>query len=111
DVVGEFRATMGYLSRFGFDAHDGLNIIICGNTPTDKIQEELGREGALHLLSSLDAADALGIHIGQQDDVRYADPLHAAWAGRKRTLLLPLSTTALEKIARPRRWSYLACLA
>lgn len=111
DVIGEFKATMGYLTRFGFDAHDGINIIIiCGNTPTDKIEEELGREGTLHLLSSLDAAETLGLSIGQQDDVRYADPLHAAWVGRKRALLLPLTTPALEKIARPRRWSYLACL-
>lgn len=111
DVVGEFKATMGYLTRFGFDANDGINIIIiCGNTPTDKIEEELGREGSLHLLSSLDAAETLGLSIGQQDDVRYADPLHAAWVGRKRALLLPLTTPALDRIARPRRWSYLACL-
>ncbi len=111
DVIGEFKATMGYLTRFGFDAQDGLNIIIiCGNTPTDKIEEELGREGTLHLLSSLDAADALGLNIGQQDDVRYADPLHAAWVGRKRALTLPLTTPALDRIARPRRWYYLSCL-
>lgn len=111
DVVTEFKATMGYLTRFGFDASDGLNIIIiCGNTPTGKIEEELSREGTLHLLSSLDAAETLGLSLGQQDDVRYADPLHASWAGRKRSLVLPLTTPALDNIANPRRWSYLACV-
>ncbi len=111
DVIAEFKATMGYLTRFGFDSQDGLNIIIiCGNTPTDRIESELAREGTLHLMSSLDAAETLGLTLGQQDDVRYADPLHAAWAGRKRSLLLPLTTPALDKIAKPRRWSYLACM-
>jgi hypothetical protein len=111
DVINEFKATMSYLTRFGFDANDGLNIIvICGNSRTDSIEDVLGREGSLHLLSSLDAADALGLNIGQQDDVRYADPLHAAWIGRKRSLILPLSTKSLDQIAQPRRWSYLACL-
>lgn len=112
DVINEFRATMGYLARFGFDASDGLNIIvICGSAATQALDNALGREGRLHLLSSLDAADALGLNIGPQEDVRYADPLHAAWAGRKRKITMPLAYKPLDDIARPRRIAGLAGVA
>ncbi len=103
DVVQEFKSTMGYLARFGYEAHDGLDIIVvCGNAPTAYFERHFQTDGTLHLMSSLDVADKLGLQITAQDDIRYADPIHAAWIGQKRSFALPLTPDFYTRIAVPR---------
>lgn len=112
EVISEFKSTMGYLSRFGYDSADGLDIIVvCGSAPTDLLEDTLRNEGRVHLLSSLDAGDLLGLHLGVQDDVRYADPLHVAWASKKHMFSLPLQHRKLLRISMPRSAARFTMLA
>ena len=104
EIIAEFKTTMGYLSRFGYEAADGLDIIVvCGSAPTDFLEETLRTEGRVHFLSSLDAADILGLRLGPQDDVCSADPVHVAWVAKKRIFSLPLGHRRLSRISLPRR--------
>lgn len=103
EIVQEFKSTMSYLARFGYEAQDGLDIfVVCGAAPTSYLEKHFRTEGTLHLLSSLDVSEHLGLEIGGQEDVRYADPLHAAWIGRKRAFSLPLMPGFIRRISLPR---------
>ena len=107
DVISEFNATMGYLSRFGFDEEDGLNIvIISGPGPMATLEKKLQEKGRLAVMSVSEAAGMLGINLNWDDDQRYADPLHVGWVGRKSKLALPMSSSRLTKVAAPRQSAY-----
>jgi hypothetical protein len=41
--------------------------------------------------------------IGLQEDPRYAEPLHVAWAGRKNNFVLPMEAEDITKIDQPRK--------
>ncbi len=111
EVAGEIRGTMGYLSRFGFDANDGLDVIvIANNSVADKVASRIDFDCNLSVLTSQEAANLLGLKLGRQDDQRYADPLHIAWAGRKSSFALPLQSTQLEKISSPSKYATAASL-
>lgn len=102
ETVNELKGTMSYLSRFGFDPRDGLDVIvIANNTVADKIVSRVDFDCNLNVLTSAEAANILGVPMGRQDDLRYADPLHIAWAAKKKTLTLPLQATELEDISGP----------
>lgn len=102
EVAGEIKGTMSYLSRFGFDASDGLDVVvIANNSVADKVASKIDFDCNLSVLTAIEAANLLGLKIGRQEDQRYADPLHVAWAGRKAKLTLPLSAPQLDKIAGP----------
>lgn len=104
EVANELKGTMGYLSRFGFDPSDGLDVvIIANNSVADKMVTKVDFECNLSVLTSAEAANLLGVKIGQQEEQRYADPLHVAWTGRKSKLTLPLQASQLDKISGPAR--------
>ncbi len=111
EVAGELRGTMSYLSRFGFDAKDGLDVIVIANNSTaDRIVSKVDFDCNLSVLSNTEAANLLGIKIGRQEDQRYADPLHVAWTGRKAALTLPLQATQIDKISGPSKMATAASI-
>ena len=109
EVHQEFKATVGYLSRFGFTPDDGVDVIVVCNPKAGAILEKL-IDIPCHYstFTAPEAARELGINIGPQDDPRYADPLHAAWVGRKSRFILPMAASDLTKIHRPRRIATIA---
>ena len=50
-----------------------------------------------------EAARMLGMAIGAQEDSRFADPLHAAWCGRKVKFILKMDAADLRRIHQPRQ--------
>ncbi len=111
EVANELKGTMSYLSRFGFDPSDGLDVvIIANNSVADKMVTKVDFECNLSVLTSLEAANLLGIKIGRQEEERYADPLHVAWTGRKSKFELPLQAAQLDKISGPARIATAASL-
>ena len=111
EVASELKGTMSYLSRFGFDPSDGLDVvIIANNSVADKMVTKVDFECNLSVLTSLEAANLLGIKIGRQEEERYADPLHVAWTGRKSKFELPLQAAQLDKISGPARIATAASL-
>lgn len=104
EVANELNATMSYLTRFGYHEADGLDIIIVSNEATHtSLQSEIDITCELHVLTALQVAGLLGARIGMQEDLRYADPLHAAFIGRKNYFLLPMQATTIDQMTKPRR--------
>lgn len=104
DIAHEFKATMSYLGRFGFDPSDGLNVILIANPSVGEMLEEvLGVPCSFYSMTSQDAAQALGISLGRQDTLYHADILHVAWSGRKAALTLPMKAREIEKVSQPRQ--------
>jgi hypothetical protein len=111
EVASELKGTMSYLSRFGFDPADGLDVvIIANNSVADRMVAKVDFECNLSVLTSVEAANLLGIKIGRQEEQRYADPIHIAWAGRKSALTMPLQAAQLDKISGPARVATAASL-
>lgn len=102
ETVNELKGTMSYLSRFGFDQRDGLDVIVVANNAVaDKIVSRVDFDCNLNVLTAAEVANLLGIQTGKQEDQRYADPLHIAWTAKKTTLAMPLQATELEDISGP----------
>lgn len=104
EVSQEFKATISYLSRFGFSAQDGLDVIVICNQQAGEFLESLIDMPCTYTAMTVsEAARALGINLGVQENQRFADPLHAAWAGRKTRFILPMQASDLTRIHRPRQ--------
>lgn len=104
EVHQELQATMSYLSRFGFDSSEGLNVILLAEPSTgDIVSELIETECHFHSMTTQEAADALGLPLGVQDNDYYADPMHAAWVGKKSRLILPMKARQIDNVSKPRQ--------
>ncbi len=104
EVGHEIKATISYLSRFGYTPDDGTDmIVIAGQRAGEAVQGLIDFECNYKTLTAPEAANTLGIDIGVQDEARYADPLHVAWAGRKSRFILPMQAAEVTKIHQPRQ--------
>lgn len=111
EVLQEFKATISYLSRFGYSADDGTELIVLsGKEYGDALYERLDVPCEFTNLTAPEAAQMLGFTIGIQEDPHSADVLHAAWAGRKTRFLMPLDASDLERIHKPRQVATAAIL-
>lgn len=100
----EFKSTLGYLTRFGYDADDGLDVFVVANpAPGEALRAMFDEECDLHVMSADEIAKTLGIPLGPQPDSRYADVLHVAWTGRKSRFILPMKATQVDEVSRPRQ--------
>ncbi len=106
DVHQEFQATMSYLSRFGYDPSDGLNVILISETGTGDMVEELMKAPCnFYSVTSEKAADLLKLPVGVQETGYHADALHMAWIGRKSNFILPMKAKQIDNISKPRQIS------
>ena len=104
DVAQEFQATLTYLSRFGYNTEDGLNVIMIGNPALGaQIESMINTPCTYYTMTATQAAGLLGINLGRDADNHYVDPLHAAWAGRKTRPILQLKSRDMERVSQPRK--------
>ncbi len=104
EISGELNATMSYLTRFGYKETDGLNVLIVGNDVVDQyVENAISVNCNLKVLNAEQAAKFMNVNLGMQKDLRYADPLHAAYLGRKGKFRLPMQTTVVDSITKPKR--------
>jgi hypothetical protein len=109
EVHQEFKATMSYLTRFGYQPEDGLHVIVMANeTAGEAIESKIEEPCKYTAMTSAEAARLLNVPLGPQDDFRYADPLHAAWAGRKTKFILPMRAAQVDKVSKPRQMAMAA---
>lgn len=112
EVANEYKATMSYLSRFGYTPEDGLRTIVISNmTVRDNLEAYFAGHSDLHLMNAGQAAQAMGMKIGAQEDLRYADVLHVGWVGRKNSFTMPMRTPQIDAVAIPRRVAGFVALA
>ncbi len=103
DAVREFKATMTYISRFGYTPEDGLDVmIICGD-----IEKEFfsGRDMGVTHFKCINPSEALR-HLGMKsyglEKSNFADVVHAAWVSKTKSLRLPVRVPSLHRIHAPR---------
>ncbi|MAQ70939.1 MAG: hypothetical protein CL565_01970 [Alphaproteobacteria bacterium] len=113
EISREFRATMTYLSRFGYSPVDELSIVVISSMQHEEaLQVALGRDKVNVLVSDVaNAARLLGLRIEKDTELRIADPLHVAWVTKKQSLAMPVQGKAMNEIMVPRRNAFLAGLA
>jgi hypothetical protein len=92
----ELRATLGYMTRLGYRADAGLDIIVLGDDALRRQWSDAVPSGArLHMLSATEAAAALG--LGRIDDAEHGTLLCAAWTARKRQPAIQLLPADLRR--------------
>ncbi len=104
EVYQEFQATMSYLSRFGFDHNDGLNVILISDIATGDIVSELVKEECgFYSITSEEAIKKLGLPAVNQETSYHADGLHTAWIGRKSKFILQMRAQQIDTVSKPRQ--------
>ncbi len=104
EVQQEFQATMSYLSRFGFDAEDGLNIIMVSEPEAgEKVGALIDVPCNFHSMSADDIAKMMHLKLGVQDNYYLADSLHVSWMGKKSKFILPMKAKQIDLVSKPRQ--------
>ncbi|MCB1782993.1 MAG: hypothetical protein KDI13_03285 [Alphaproteobacteria bacterium] len=104
EINQEFKATMSYLSRFGYNAGDTMDIILISNSsPGEMMREMIEVQCNFYSMTPREAASILGFNLGSQDLGHYADSLHAGWNGRKATFILPMKAKEIDRVSKPRQ--------
>tara|TARA_R110002095_G_scaffold147975_3_gene128065 strand:+ start:1760 stop:3313 length:1554 start_codon:yes stop_codon:yes gene_type:complete len=109
EVNQEFQATMSYLSRFGFDSSDGLNVILIADPSAgDIVSELIDVPCNFHAMPADEVARLLKLSLGSQDAPNLADGLHVAWIGRKSKFILPMKAKQIDNVSQPRQVAMVA---
>jgi hypothetical protein len=104
DVYQEFKATLSYLSRYGFSEDDGADLMVVASPESGQALEELVDIPCNFTSFTVnEAARVLGMSLGPQQDSKFADALHAAWSGRKVSYILKMDAADLNRIHQPRQ--------
>lgn len=111
DVNQEFRATISYLSRFGFAAEEGVDVIVIGGRESgEALRAMIDLPCHYVSMTAQEAARELGVGIGLRADPALADTLYAAWIGRGNAFMLPMHAPDLERVHKPRQIATAAIL-
>jgi len=103
-VYEEFKATMSYLARFGYEETDGLNVIvIAGEQEGESFKSLVQDDCVCTVLTVAQASKMLGIRTQVASGLNYADILHVGWVAKKAKLVLPLVVPELDKVMMPRK--------
>lgn len=109
EVQQELKATVSYLSRFGFEPDDGVDLFVIAGE-----QSAMALEGMIDIpcrytpYTASEAAAFAGLKIDAQAEQRFADTIHATYIGQKSRFLLPMDAPELSKVYQPRQVAALA---
>lgn len=109
EVVQEFRATLTYLSRFGYTPDDGLDVmIVCGDVEKQFFDAKTMSAKNFRCLKNLDALALLGVRGVGLEKNSFADAVHAAWIGKSKSLVASVKVPSLERFTAPRLFARVA---
>lgn len=105
EVHQEFQATMSYLSRFGFDSNQGLDVILVSSEAEGNIVEELiDTPCRFHAMESEEIARILNTPYGFQEvSSHFAHVIHVGWIGKKSKFILPMKAKQIDNVSKPRQ--------
>ncbi len=104
DVYQEFKATLGYLSRYGYSGEDSTDLMVVATPEAgDALERMIDLPCHYSSFTANEAARLLGMTIGVQENPGLADALHAAWCGRKTGFILKMDAADLNRIHQPRQ--------
>jgi hypothetical protein len=103
EVTREFRATLTYISRFGYNNDDGLDVVIvCGDAEKQFFDQKAIPVTNFRCVNPSEALRLIGCKSFGQERSNFADSLHAAWTGRKGGLKLSVRVPSISRIKGPR---------
>lgn len=103
EVTREFKATLTYISRFGYTDADGLDVvIICGDVEKQFFDPKSLPVTHFQCINAGEALRHLGAKSFGFDKTNFADAVHAAWAGKKGGLKLAVRVPSIHRIMAPR---------
>jgi hypothetical protein len=112
DVQREFKATLTYIARFGYTADDGLDVVvICGDAEKNIFEQKSMPVTNFQCLKTAEALSAIGARGKSLGEANFGDVVHAAWAGKKTFLDVPLKVPSIQRILVPRLAARVARLA
>ncbi len=108
-IEQEMTSTLGYLTRLGYTATEGLNVVILGS---ESLRDAIGAGRipvrSMAVLTPAEAGDLLGFADVGEADEEFGDLVHAAWAASQWMPTLQMASAALGRrqvqIATARRW-------
>lgn len=112
EAAREFRATLTYISRFGYSSDDALDVmIICGDIEKQFFDPKTMPTARFKCLNPSEALRTIGIKSAGLEKSNFADAVHASWAGRKGKLALPMVVPSIQRIRAPRQHVRIASVA
>ena len=103
EVTREFKATLTYISRFGYTEADGLDVvIIAGDIEKAFFDSRSMPVTNFQCLNVNEALQVIGAKSAGIEKGNFADPLHAAWTGKKGGLKLSVKVPGISRIQGPR---------
>ncbi len=103
EVTREFKATLTYISRFGYSNDDGLDVIVvCGDVEKQFFDQKAIPVTNFRCINLTEALKYIGVRAFGREKDNFADALHAAWVGRKPTLKLAVRIPSIHRIMAPR---------
>ncbi|MDE1151905.1 MAG: hypothetical protein PW788_05140 [Micavibrio sp.] len=103
EVTREFKATLTYVSRFGYTEADGLDvIIICGDIEKQFFDAKSMPVTNFQCLNVSEALKTIGAKSFGLDKGNFSDALHAAWAAKKGGLKLSVRIPSIHRVQAPR---------
>ncbi len=95
-IVRDFKATITYIRRLGYQVGEPLDLVVL-TTPENKlVLQEFDWEGArsVTVYTPYEAGVVLGLGSLGKEEQGFSDVLHAAWFVSKRKSILPLTRAA-----------------
>lgn len=103
EVTREFKATLTYISRFGYSNDDGLDIIVvCGEAEKQFFDQKAIPVTNFRCVNVSEALRFIGARTFGLEKTNFSDALHAAWVGRKSSMKLPIKVPSIHRIMVPR---------
>jgi len=95
-IIRDFKATITYIRRLGYQVGEPLDLIVLTTPENKAVLQDLDWEGArsVSVYTPYEAGALLGLGSLGKEDQAYCDVLHAAWFTSKRKSILPLTRAA-----------------
>jgi hypothetical protein len=109
EVMRSFKETMAYITRLGYTADDGLDVVVvCGDIEKQFFDRQAIAASNFKCLNPGEALALIGVKAFGLNKTNFADALHAAWAGGKRALAMPVRVPSIHRVMAPRLAARLA---
>jgi hypothetical protein len=103
EVTRELKATLTYISRFGYNNDDGLDVVVvCGDVEKQFFDTKAIPVTNFQCVNVSEAMRHIGLRSFGMEKSNFADALHAAWASRKGGLKLAVKVPSIQRIMAPR---------
>lgn len=111
EVTREFKATLTYISRFGYSNDDGLDVVVvCGDVEKQFFDQKAIPVTNFRCINLSEALRFIGVRAFGLEKSNFADALHAAWVGRKPSLKLAVRIPSIHRIMAPRLAAHVASI-